>query len=68
MSKDYFTQRDVEERHRAAVARKHERIAMYHAILDAWEESGKEPDDEYLKEVRRKLHMAETQLKNMKDW
>jgi hypothetical protein len=58
----------VNDRHKENVQRKYERIKMYNAIIDAWEESGKEPDDEYLKEVRRKLHMAENQLKAMKDW
>jgi hypothetical protein len=57
-----------DDRHKDAVQKKYERIAMYNAIIDAWEESGKEPDDEYLKEVRKKLHMAENQLKNMRDW
>ncbi len=64
----YVTQRDVEDRHKTVVQRKYEKIAMYNAIIDAWEQSGKEPDDEYLKEVRKKLHSAETQLKNMKWW
>jgi hypothetical protein len=57
--------KEVIERHRAAVARKHQRIEMYHAILDSWD--GRDDCDyDYLRDVRRRLHMAESQLKAMK--
>lgn len=65
---DYTTQREVERRHRAAVQRKYEKIAMYRAIIEAWEAKPDQMDDEYLKEVRRKLNMTENQVKAMKDW
>jgi hypothetical protein len=55
----------VLERHREAVNRKYQRISMYHAILDAWE--GRDDcDHDYLRDVRRRLHQAESQLKAMK--
>jgi hypothetical protein len=63
--KDYVTQKEMLERHKAALARKHDRISMYHAILDTWEERD-DADQDYLRDVRRRLHQAESQLKAMK--
>ena len=53
-----------QERHKEVVARKYERIAMYNAILDEWE-ARDDADHDYLADVRRRLHQAESQLKNM---
>lgn len=56
---------ELRDKHKAAVERKYQRIAMYHAILDAWE--GRDNTDyDYLADVRRRLHQAESQLKAMK--
>jgi hypothetical protein len=52
-------------RHQEAVARKYARIAMYNALLDEWEKRD-DADHDYLHDLRRRLHMAEAQLKNMK--
>lgn len=53
------------DKHKETVARKYDRIAMYNAILDEWEKRD-DADHDYLRDVRRRLHMAESQLKNMK--
>lgn len=56
---------DPEERHKKAVERKHQRILMYNALLDVWELRD-DADQEYLHDLRRRLHQAEAQLKAMK--
>jgi hypothetical protein len=60
-------QRAVRERHLDAVEKKRQRILMYNALIDEWT-LFEGYDEEYVKELRRKLHMAECQLKSMKDW
>jgi hypothetical protein len=60
-----ITYRELRDRHREAVKRKHDRIQMYHALLDAWEKRD-DADHNYLADVRRRLHQAESQLKAMK--
>jgi hypothetical protein len=57
--------KQVLERHRRAIERKNHRIDMYRAILETWE-GRKDCDHDYLREVRRRLHQAESQLKVMR--
>jgi hypothetical protein len=51
-------------RHYATVERKRERVRGLEALLEAWEVDGTAPLD-YLRDLRRKLHCARTQLKAM---
>lgn len=57
--------REFNAKHKAAVERKYQRIGMYNAILESWD--GRDDVDEvYIRDVRRRLHQAQTQLKAMK--
>jgi hypothetical protein len=51
-------------RHKKVVERKYQRILMYNALIDSWEMRD-DADYEYLADVRKRLHQAESQLKNM---
>jgi len=61
---DWALRRDLEARHKSAVARKYEKIGMYEALITMWELDGRDPD--YLRELRAKLRSAKTQLVAMK--
>lgn len=51
-------------RHYATVERKRERVRGLEALLEAWEAAGT-ASVTYLRDLRRKLHSARTQLKSM---
>jgi hypothetical protein len=62
---DWALWRELERRHKAAVERKNQKIAMFHAILDSWAQRD-DYDPDYLRDVRKRLHQAEAQKKSMK--
>ena len=64
MREKLTTERDVMERHQAAIARNYEKSGMLKAIILAWEQRG-DADPEYLRDLRRRQRQAENQLKNM---
>jgi len=67
MREKLTTERDVMERHRAAIARNYEKSEMLRAIILGWEQRG-DADPDYLRDLRRRQRQAENQLRNMRSW
>jgi len=67
MREKLTTEREVMERHRAAIARNYEKSLMLKAIIGEWEKRP-DADPEYLRDLRRRQRQAENQLKNMRNW
>jgi hypothetical protein len=57
--------RDLKEKHTAAVERKESRIAMYEGLIQMWEHQDCR-DEDYLRDLRRRLRSEQTQLRVMK--
>jgi hypothetical protein len=57
----YAVQKEVRDRHREAMEKKYHRIGMLKALLEEWEPR----DPEYARDLRRRLHSVELQLKAM---
>lgn len=55
----------MENRHKEAVQRKYEKVQMYRTLIEVWEHRP-DADYEYIKDLKRRLRSAETQLKAMK--
>jgi len=67
MREKLTTEREVMERHRAAIARNYERSEMLKAIIVSWE-AIPAADQDYLRDLRRRQRQAENQLRNMRSW
>jgi len=61
---DWAIWRESERRHKEAIARKHARIGMYEALVGMWEKQ-ETRDEDYLRDLRRRLRSEITQLKAM---
>ncbi len=68
VQRTHFRSWDEEREHREKRLRKLERIQGLQALLDEWEKHEIDSDEaqEYLRELRQKLHSARTQFKCMK--
>ena len=61
---DWALRRDLEEKHKAAIARKNDKIAMLRAMIEEWETAANDPN--HLRDLRARLRSEESQLKVMK--
>ena len=57
------TWRELDRRHREALARKYDKIGMLKAMIEEWEQT---EDHDHLRDLRARLRSAECQLKSMK--
>ena len=67
MREKITTEKEVMERHRAAIARNYQKAGMLRDIILEWEKRP-DADPDYLRDARRRQRQAENQLKNMRNW
>jgi len=67
MREKITTEKEVMERHRAAIARNYQKAGMLRDIILEWEKRP-DADPDYLRDLRRRQRQAENQLKNMRSW